>query len=82
MEFEISWFDRPYFDVIRGRDELKFGRYPVPISTQKFFSGRYPVPNGTQIFWNSSRYPGTRYPGTHPSQKLNQNYNFEIWGQI
>ena len=23
----------------------------------------------------TGRYPGTRYPGTHPSQKQNQNYD-------
>ena len=29
----------------------------------------------------TGRYPGTQYPGT-PSQKQNQNYNVETWGQI
>ena len=45
----------------RGRHELEFGRYPVPIGTHNFLTGRYPTSKissvpGTQLL-KLPRYP-------------------------
>ena len=61
----------------RGRHRWNFGRYPVPIGTQKNFSGQYPVPIGTQnIFLAGTQYPKSfvwLLPGT------NRYPQFFIW---
>ena len=63
--------------LIRGRQRWKFGRYQVPIGTQKIFSGRYL--SEPTIFNLASTRPVSRYPvpRINLSQKQNKNYNVE-----
>ena len=55
--------------------------WPVPGTHNFYLAGiRYPsVPKFPEIQWVPA---GTQYPGTHPCQKQNQNYNVKTWGHI
>ena len=48
LEISQEWIEKNITLITMSRHELKFGRYPVPISSQNFLSWRYPVTIGTQ----------------------------------